>query len=429
MRIDMQNKDRELADLRARIPRMDADIRNLQGEIKASNQTVGEMHDKIRILTMNLSQREEDIRRLSQANTGLANIQHLQQLLKSREEEIGSLQRARQEMEQRAVNAENESRGLRASNESLKNQAATLVAQSQAQQQQIVLMQQQLSQLQQMQGSSSSTFQSDITILRQRIKELEGEREDLIRKQSTLPTRERWEEMGKEREGLEGEVERYRQRERRVEGELNRLRGEIEIIIADRDRYRLRAETLDKEIDEMRAKRADLDRESEQLKDRIRVIEGGKGENGESMRAEIKSLSEKLNHSKDETAKLREELYAAKEKVLETGILQERLSNAKGEISSLRDRLNQMAGSEPPLRGVNPAPPVDRDDPMASGQRLIFQTQLLELKQENSALGSKNLILKQENDNLNRISKERLVELESLKVDVRAHPGRDGHEE
>lgn len=591
LRAELASKDRELSDMRMKFPRLESDLRNLQGELKMASQNAQDNGDKVRQLTGILSQRDEEIRRLSQnqGSASAANTQQMQQVIRAKDEEIANLSRSRFELENRANNAENEARMQRATAESMRTQ---------------------LNNLMQAQNGSST----EINNLRRRVKELEIERDEAGRRGNPAD-----ENLLRQKEFLEKELDRKLQREKRIETELTKLRNEVELLIEERDTFKKKykegdtaREALEREnhdlrrrpvdhpqndmlinelrnrdaiiadqnaqilsfkqqlqapraepsalrelenkinylvsensklkfelenfqkmedssfktkylIDDLNRKVSALEIEKERsdqrlrdkdaevrtlqdsrrmerdeiennrtmirkMQDRINQLEQERNmvasrdpnrvafndPSSDALRQEAKAANDKLNAAREENLRLRDELQARdgqlnklnmelqkrdfelrsiasekdrlnqelqrlsgmRDRINETAVLEEKINGYKAEINNLRERMLSLERTlldkdteiaslrrEVQTGGAGNAYMSEKD--MQSGQKLIYQTQLLELKQENSSLNSKILILKQENENLSRVAKERLLELENIKVTTPLTSGGD----
>ena len=206
LRAELAARDRDIQELRMRAPRSEGDYRNLENELRATNQTLQEQYDKIRILNMNMSQREEEVRRLNQQLSNSSINSQSQVLIKARDEEILILSRAKFELEKRLNDSEGNLKNLKTENDNVRYQLNTMV-----------------------QGQNGSTM--EITNMRNRVKDLEYEKEDMKRRMNTQPQQD---EVLRQKEYLEKELERKVQREKRIETELTKLRNEVEMLIEER---------------------------------------------------------------------------------------------------------------------------------------------------------------------------------------------------
>ena len=155
---------------------------------------------------MNMSQREEEVRRLNQQLSNSSINSQSQALIKARDEEILILSRAKFELEKRLNVSEGNLKNLKTENDNVRYQLNTMV-----------------------QGQNGSTM--EITNMRNRVKDLEYEKEDMKRRMNTQPQQD---EVLRQNEYLEKELERKVQREKRIETELTKLRKEVEMLIEER---------------------------------------------------------------------------------------------------------------------------------------------------------------------------------------------------
>lgn len=230
LRNELAAKDREIGELRPRNLAMESTVRGLQSEVKGSHDTIRDLQDQIRNVTLVLNQREEDLRRASQAGSGIS--PQVQQLLKSREDENVALSKAKMDLESRMGGLESENRNLRSNNELLKSQLTSF-------------------------SQTQSAANTENLNLRNRVTDLEKQLVEVSRR-TGAPN----DSLMKEKEYLEKELDKKVQRERRIESELTKLRNEVEMLINERDNFKRKAKDTDTHRDQINR----LEQENNDLK-------------------------------------------------------------------------------------------------------------------------------------------------------------------
>ena len=232
LRTELANKDREIGELRSKNLTNESTVRGLQAEVKGSHDNIKDLQDQIRNLTLNLNQRDEELRRMGQASSGMS--PQVQQILKSKDDEISNLSRSKLDLESRLAAIESENRNLRSNNELMKNQLSSII-------------------------QNQSAASTENISLRNRILDLEYQLSEANRRAGT-PN----ENLQHEKDMLERELDKKVQRERRIESELTKLRNEVEQLINERDNFKRKAKDTDTHRDTINR----LEQENTDLKNR-----------------------------------------------------------------------------------------------------------------------------------------------------------------